>query len=642
MSDMPQRGRHKNGKAVFMIAGTGNSTKLYNRIFYAAVALGLFLCTLVMLYSQNYHQITGNNGPQSAYVGLTEIDFDGGEVAYLDGVWKLYNEKFIITDSNKNPEKDRYATVPSYEDEEQSDKSFFYGSYETTLVTAEKKTNLAICIPNSCIAYKIWLNDLMVGSSGELGKTPEAIVADVGYSVLSFDLNPKINNTLVIEMATRKFSGLYIAPRIMSYRILESNNAWDETAAFLIAGMLIANAIIFIILRLVVKYRPFTVWFPLSSLFFFVRLLMTQEMFPSYQKVFGSASYENIIMAAVASSFIFVYTTTMFILGMCEYRNKWVSYGSAAYLAVVYIGCCILSFLSMERAAIILATILASAVPILCGVIILRKGLLNGQTMMPVLLYVFVTYLLGMNGMHLVGWLIFPTRNLGQYLFLAFSWYVVIFYALRIRGMYEDSKKLAASETALLKSNATLMLSQIKPHFIYNTLTTIQSMIKLNPEQAYNTTGIFASYLRSNISAIDSFEPVPLSKELENVRSYADIEQIRFGDKLQVIYDIKSFAFSLPPLTVQPLVENAIKHGIRKRSGKGTVTVSSFEDENFFYVTVTDNGVGFTPENIDNSMSIGLKNIEYRLRTISNSKLEIDSKPGEGTSVRIIIPKTGV
>ncbi|HPR74795.1 MAG TPA: histidine kinase, partial [Oscillospiraceae bacterium] len=221
-------------------------------------------------------------------------------------------------------------------------------------------------------------------------------------------------------------------------------------------------------------------------------------------------------------------------------------------------------------------------------------------------------------------------------------WYVVIFYALRIRGMYEDSKKLAASETALLKSNATLMLSQIKPHFIYNTLTTIQSMIKLNPEQAYNTTGIFASYLRSNISAIDSFEPVPLSKELENVRSYADIEQIRFGDKLQVIYDIKSFAFSLPPLTVQPLVENAIKHGIRKRSGKGTVTVSSFEDENFFYVTVTDNGVGFTPENIDNSMSIGLKNIEYRLRTISNSKLEIDSKPGEGTSVRIIIPKTGV
>ena len=592
-----------------------------------------------MLYSQNYHRIKGNNGPQNTFVGLTEIDFDGGEVAYLDGVWKLYNNAFIASESIKNPEKERHATVPSYKDDYGSDSAFFYGSYEITLVTAVLKSNLAICIPNSCIAYKIWLNDQLVGSSGELGKTAETVVADVGYSTLTFDLNAKMNNKLVIEVATRKFGGLYIAPQISSYRVLESNNAWDETAAFLISGMLIANAIIFIIMRLVVKYRPFTVWFPLSSLFFFMRLLMTQEMFPSYQKVFGSASYENVILVAVAASFIFVYTSTMFILGLCEYHNKWVTYGSAAYLIVVYVGCLIMSVFSLERTAIILATLLAAAVPILCGVVMLQKGLLSRQTMMPILLYIFVMFLLAMNGMHLVGWLIFPTRNIGQYLFLAFSWYVVIFYALRIRGMYEDSQKLAASETALLKSNATLMLSQIKPHFIYNTLTTIQSMIKLNPEQAYNTTGIFASYLRSNISAIDSFEPVPLSKELENVRSYADIEQIRFGDKLQVVYDIRSFAFSLPPLTVQPLVENAIKHGIRKRSGKGTVTVSSFEDEGFFYVTVADNGVGFTPENIDNSMSIGLKNIEYRLRTISNGRLEIDSKPGEGTSVCIIIPK---
>lgn len=625
-----------------MIAGTGTNTKLYNRIFCTAVALGLFLCALIMLYSRNYHRIKGINGPQNAIAGLTEIDFGNGETAYLDGVWKLYVNEFIVSDSIKNPERDRYVIVPCYKDKNDSGESFFYGSYETTLVTAKQKTGLAIFIPNSCIAYKIWLNDQMVGSSGVLGKNPESIVADVGYSTLSFDLSPKMNNKLIIEIATRKFGGLYIIPRIMSYHLLESNNAWDETAAFLISGMLIANAIIFIILRLVVKYRPFTVWFPLSSLFFFVRLLMTQDMFPSYQKVFGSASYENVILIAVLVSFIFIYSTTMFILGLCEFQRKWVSYGLAAFLAVVYAGCCLLTLLSMERISIIFATLLTAVVPVVCGVIMVRNGLLNKQTLMPVLLYAFVALLLGMNGMHLVGWLIFPTRNFSQYLFLTLSWYVVIFYALRIRGMYEDSKKLAASETALLKSNATLMLSQIKPHFIYNTLTTIQSMIKLNPEQAYNTTGIFASFLRSNISALDSFEPVLLSKELENVRSYADIEQIRFGDKLQVIYDINSQGFLLPPLTIQPLVENAIKHGVRKRSGKGTVTVSTREDENFYYVTVSDNGVGFIPENIDSTLSVGLKNIEYRLRTISGGRLDIDSKPGEGTTVRIIIPKEGI
>lgn len=591
-----------------------------------------------MLFSAKYHLIMGNNGPQSSYLGLTEIDFDGGETAYLDGEWKLYPGIFIISDSIKNPEKDRYAAVPSFQDRH-ADSGFFYGSYEINLVTAKQKTGLAIYIPNSCIAYKIWLNDLLVGSSGVLAKTPESVTADVGYIALPFDLKDRLNNKLVIEMATREFGGLYITPRISSHRLLESGNAWDETAAFLISGMLIANAVIFVILRLVVKYRPFTVWFPLSSLFFFVRLLMTQEMFPSYQKVFGSASYENVILVALLASFIFVYTSTRFIMGLCEYRNQWVTYGIAGYLAAVYIGCCVLSLLSSERLSILLATLLAAAVPILNGIIILRRGLLNRQTLMPILLYVYVMLLLAMNGLHLVGWLLFPTRNIGQYLFLAFSWYVVIFYALRIRGMYEDSKKLVASETALLKSNATLMLSQIKPHFIYNTLTTIQSMIKLNPEQAYHTTGIFASYLRSNISAIDSFDPVPLSKELENVRSYADIEQIRFGEKLQVIYDIQSCAFSLPPLTIQPLVENAIKHGIRKRSGKGAVTISTFEDEDHYYATVADNGVGFSPDKTDNPMSVGLKNIEYRLRTISNGRLEIDSRPGEGTTMRIIIPK---
>jgi len=595
---------------------------------------------------QNYHKVSGNYGPQNAFVSLTGVDFDRGETAYLDGSWKLYNKAFIVSDMLENLENDSslyiYASVPCYKDPNQSSNPVFFGSYEITMVTAKRKTGLAICIPNSCIAYKIWLNDQMVGSSGQLGKTTEAVIADVGYTTLSFDLAPKMNHTLIVEAATRNFGGLYIAPRIMSYRILESNNAWDETAAFLISGMLIANAIIFIILRLVVKYRPFTIWFPLSSLFFFVRLLMTQDMFPAYQKVFGSASYENVILAAVMSSYAFVFTITLFIFGLCEFRQKWMPYTIAAYLASVYTGTFVLSVLLPERVSIILALLLASAVPILAAVVILRKGLLNRQTLMPALLYIFVALAQGMNGTHLVGWLIFPTRNIGQYLFLTFSWYVVIFYALRIRGMYEDSQKLSASETALLKSNATLMLSQIKPHFIYNTLTTIQSMIKLNPEQAYNTTGIFASYLRSNISAIDSFEPVPLSKELENVRSYADIEQIRFGDKLQVTYDIRSYAFSLPPLTIQPLVENAIKHGIRKRSGKGDVTVSTYEDGRFYYATVTDNGVGFSPENVDSDMSVGLKNIEYRLRTISNGQLEIDSKPGQGTAVHIIIPKEEV
>ena len=185
------------------------------------------------------------------------------------------------------------------------------------------------------------------------------------------------------------------------------------------------------------------------------------------------------------------------------------------------------------------------------------------------------------------------------------------------------------------------MISQIQPHFIYNTLSSIRTLIKLDPDRAYNLVYDFSKYLRANIDSIGQGGMIPFAQELEHIRNYCNIEKVRFGDKLALVYEIGPDGFEVPPLTVQPLVENAIKHGIRGKNGDGTVKVSTFEDEHSYMVEVLDDGAGFDPAAGVPKTSAGLENIRLRLQEIAGACLEINSIPGKGPRAIVRIPKQG-
>ena len=186
------------------------------------------------------------------------------------------------------------------------------------------------------------------------------------------------------------------------------------------------------------------------------------------------------------------------------------------------------------------------------------------------------------------------------------------------------------------------MLSQIKPHFLHNALTLIIDLCDTAPQKAKEATVEFSRYLRGNMESIDRTGPIPFEKELEHTKLYLDIEQMRFGDDLQVRYDIACTGFSLPALTVEPLVENAVRHGVREKpDGKGTVIVATRETPDGYEITVTDDGPGFDPDRLpeDGQMHVGIANVRERLRQIVDGSLEYRSAPGEGTAAIIRIPK---
>ena len=205
------------------------------------------------------------------------------------------------------------------------------------------------------------------------------------------------------------------------------------------------------------------------------------------------------------------------------------------------------------------------------------------------------------------------------------------------RSRLEAEKNMVEAE--LKESRVAIMLSQIRPHFIYNTLGTIERMCMKDPKKANELVHNFSLYLRGNFSELDSVAPIRFAEELKHIEYYANIEKVRFPD-MNIQYEIETTEFILPALSVQPLVENAIKHGLMRLETGGTVVIRSYETPTHFCVEVKDDGAGFDPgQPMDEKKHVGLRNIRGRLKAMVDGELVLESKPGAGTKAVIMIPK---
>ena len=202
---------------------------------------------------------------------------------------------------------------------------------------------------------------------------------------------------------------------------------------------------------------------------------------------------------------------------------------------------------------------------------------------------------------------------------------------------FETEKIVLNAE--LTESRISTMMSQIRPHFIYNTLGSIEQLCIIDPPKAGELVHNFAKYLRGNFGELDNPKPILMSQEMEHVRHYISIENVRFPD-MTFSFEMNSDDFHIPALTIQPIVENAIKHGLMKLSKGGTIRVVSYETESHYCVSVEDDGVGFdTDVLLDERKHVGIRNIRGRLKAMVNGTLEIESRVGIGTTVLIKIPK---
>ena len=222
---------------------------------------------------------------------------------------------------------------------------------------------------------------------------------------------------------------------------------------------------------------------------------------------------------------------------------------------------------------------------------------------------------------------------------------ILVYYFYIAAIQYNENKDaLVESELALERNRNNLLLAQIKPHFINSNLAVIRSLCYEEPEKAVEMLDHFSGYLRENIQQIDDMQLVSFEREMESVDNFVYLEMQRFPHKIEVIKDIRVNDFFVPPLSVQTIVENAIRHGISMTGKKGTVRISTLAKDNNIIVKIEDNGKGFDVDSVefDGINHVGIKNVANRLKRILNGKIKVESEVGYGTTVTFYIPKENV
>lgn len=205
-----------------------------------------------------------------------------------------------------------------------------------------------------------------------------------------------------------------------------------------------------------------------------------------------------------------------------------------------------------------------------------------------------------------------------------------------------DERRVARQQEQLAQARLAISANQIRPHFIFNSLTAIYYLCDTDPERAKEAIQSFSHYLRTNLELVDREMVIPFDREISHVRYYLDLEMLRYGDRLRIYWDLQARDFMIPVLSVQPLAENAIKHGISDMPEGGALSISSRETADGYEVRVVNEGRPYRSQEVSSDhMAVGLRSVRERVEQLLGGSVEIGVGPmGQGAEAVIRLPKS--
>ena len=258
------------------------------------------------------------------------------------------------------------------------------------------------------------------------------------------------------------------------------------------------------------------------------------------------------------------------------------------------------------------------------GIFVIRKKLLKGY---------FISFLVYLIPLTIIT-ILHMFFSLELFIILALGLWALTILVLVVK---ENSKEYLKQQKEIANQRANILMLQMRPHFIYNTMTSIYHLCEQDPHKAKQVTFDFTTYLRKNFAAIASDEMISFVDELEHTRAYLAVEQAQFEDNLFVDFDTPHTLFRVPPLTLQPIVENAVKHGMISSNKPIHITIKTRKTDTANEIIVEDDGPGYKKTD-NNEPHIALNNLYQRLEMMCNGTIEISSNEMGGTSVEITIP----
>ncbi len=608
-----------------------------------AVVTAVFalLTAALLLLSKYYNAAYGM--PKSADGVLSYVGYgtDAKISNNLNGEWNFYYGKWIVTDGYDG-QPDGVINIPTHWTGMTTPHGKLpktgYASYSMTVRGLPEGTRVSLALNNQPVPFRAFVNGQKVAQNGEVGKTADTSFTN-GKNTLREYYTVGQDETLeiVIETAYNNHGGIFNAPWLMIDRGAPSDAMYFiNYSAFVVFGIMISSIILSIVLSAGI-YRSngdFTLVLLFAAIL--VHYVYSKEMFGVVPYKYATCSYDFVMAASFISGALMMATLVIHMIRVKLIEIKTsalIIYGAANAL---YVGAYYALWGTNYR-FIPIIFILVSFGYLLYFVVksaAEKKPFAKCYT-------AIACFLLAQcfaEQFDSLGIIVFGVDAYFSVIIMSVTVVLNSVYLLKAKHTADEAKKSALLDVELKDIKQKALKSQIKPHFVFNSLTSIQSQYHKNLNAGDEALNKFSRHLRLNVDAYNR-DTVSFGEELKNILNYFELENMRTEDKLTLLLDTdENTDFQVPILSLQPLIENAIKYAGTEEKEDGYILIESRTSEADITVRIIDNGRGFDVNKIETN-STGISNVTERIRYLVNGTLTVKSEIGKGTTVTITIPK---
>lgn len=606
--------------------------------FVLIIVIILLLNIGLITFSKNYQKIYNTPILNDTILDLSGYDINNRTVDYnLAGEWEFYYNQWIITD-NIEPNKTGTILLPSRWNDQFNLSRKGYASYKLTIKNPQIGDKYAIVLNNFRGTYQAFIDNKLVTKCGEVSKEKKQNFAKGRTTYSNYYLVEENKDLeLVIEIGYNTFGGFYSVPWLTTSSFNGNTTKLSNKITFLILfmiGSMFCFCIISLILNFGIYKKESLIYYSVLLVALFLHQLTSKDVCLILTQFDNSLDYNiyanlNLFLTGL------IIVSYVYFLKKSSVINK-----KIYFLTVLAILISILSVLLFRYPYFYLLPII---LVMICQVVIIFEICTNNDLLISKKIYyniltIMLFAILTMELLDSLGLLVFGTEGIISGMILIFMIIIAITNYIKIQEISKRNIHILEVENELQKIKEKTLRAQIKPHFIFNTLTCIQYLYHENIDQGDRALSIFSKHLRLNVDT-ETKELISFEEELDNIQNYFQLENMRYSNAINLYYDINSVDFKLPILSLQPFVENSIKHGKLMEKEDGWIQISSKEENNKIIIKIIDNGIGFNSNQIRFNAT-GISNCKERLKILLNAKIKIDSVIGKGTIIEISFDKT--
>ena len=608
------------------------------------VVLLSFLAVFITCFALVRSDVNMNSKQGLPDLNDCSLDFTGYEFGetyvkqHMKGEYEFFYNKWIVEESYDG-EPDCRVSVPHHYKETTIDGKQLsndgYSSYRVTVKGLPIGTKIWFINNNFVGGFYAYINSELVLKYGTRAKNGTCYSNggdDMTKEYVVKDSNPL---TVVFEVSSSYQGGL-TSPARLAINTLGRNPTSQyltNNIGFIVLGLMLGLLVFSFIINLGATKRDFS-----FSILMGVISLMTFFSIDVYWRVL------SIIKINTYNPIIFINLLISLAIPFALYhhlvknerinRNIFypIAFGAISLISIVLYFVLMGTFYQVIPCMLSLLSLAILLIP-------LSRGIFEGNKVN--LAFIFIVFSLltyySVTFFDLENIMIAGTEQSISYVMLPIIAIIIILYRLSTVSNTKKYVKALKAEEKASRLKADSLKRQIKPHYVFNCLSSIQGAYKEDPEKGEKMLTMFSKELRSNIDASNA-ELVPFENELERILNYVELENMAKGRKIELLLSLDETNFELPPLSLEPYIENSYKHSRVEEKEDGYISLSTSSDESNYIISIEDNGIGFDV-NKTKKDSVGLKNAKERLQIVVGGKVTITSKINEGTKVEIRIPR---